>query len=82
MKETLKPGITYEHRFVVPSSQTVPMLYPESESTKRNSMQGLGKRSAMHNKAYIPHPFGTGAVIFSAILSVARVLREAAWRYL
>jgi fluoroacetyl-CoA thioesterase len=31
MKETLKPGITYEHRFVVPSSKTVPALYPESE---------------------------------------------------
>jgi fluoroacetyl-CoA thioesterase len=31
MKETLKPGITCEHRFVVPSSKTVPALYPESE---------------------------------------------------
>jgi fluoroacetyl-CoA thioesterase len=31
MKETLKPGITYEHRFVVPSSKTVPALYPESK---------------------------------------------------
>ena len=31
MKETLKPGVTYEHRFVVPSSKTVPALYPESE---------------------------------------------------
>ena len=31
MKESLKPGITYEHRFVVPSSKTVPALYPESE---------------------------------------------------
>lgn len=31
MKETLIPGITYEHRFVVPSSKTVPALYPESE---------------------------------------------------
>jgi fluoroacetyl-CoA thioesterase len=31
MKETLKPGITFEHRFVVPSSKTVPALYPESE---------------------------------------------------
>jgi len=30
MKESLKPGITYEHRFVVPSSKTVPALYPES----------------------------------------------------
>jgi fluoroacetyl-CoA thioesterase len=30
MKETLKPGIKYEHRFVVPSSKTVPALYPES----------------------------------------------------
>lgn len=31
MRETLKRGITYEHRFVVPSSKTVPALYPESE---------------------------------------------------
>lgn len=31
MKESLKPGVTYEHRFVVPSSKTVPALYPESE---------------------------------------------------
>ncbi len=31
MKASLKPGIRYEHRFVVPSSKTVPALYPESE---------------------------------------------------
>lgn len=31
MKEMLKPGIRYEHRFLVPSSKTVPALYPESE---------------------------------------------------
>lgn len=31
MKESLKPGIRYEHKFVVPSSKTVPALYPESE---------------------------------------------------
>ena len=31
MKETLKPGIRYEHKFVVPQSKTVPALYPESE---------------------------------------------------
>lgn len=30
MKETLKPGIRYEHKFVVPPSKTVPALYPES----------------------------------------------------
>jgi fluoroacetyl-CoA thioesterase len=30
MKSTLKPGIHYQHRFVVPSSKTVPALYPES----------------------------------------------------
>ena len=30
MKATLKPGIRYEHRFVVPPSKTVPALYPES----------------------------------------------------
>ncbi|MEW8028265.1 MAG: thioesterase family protein [Candidatus Thiodiazotropha sp.] len=31
MKETLKPGVRYEHRFHVPASKTVPKLYPESE---------------------------------------------------
>lgn len=30
MKETLRPGIRYEHRFTVPPSKTVPALYPES----------------------------------------------------
>lgn len=31
MKDTLKPGIKYVHKFVVPSTKTVPALYPESE---------------------------------------------------
>ncbi len=31
MKDTLKPGIIYEHSFVIPQSKTVPALYPESE---------------------------------------------------
>ena len=31
MKETLIPGIWYEHKFVVPTSKTVPALYPESQ---------------------------------------------------
>jgi len=31
MKETLQPGIKYEHKFVIPQSKTVPALYPESE---------------------------------------------------
>jgi fluoroacetyl-CoA thioesterase len=31
MKESLKPGIRYEHKFVIPKSKTVPALYPESE---------------------------------------------------
>ena len=30
MKATLKPGLTYEFRFTVPESKTVPALYPES----------------------------------------------------
>ncbi len=30
MKDTLKPGIRYEHRFVIPPTKTVPALYPES----------------------------------------------------
>lgn len=31
MKDTLKPGIRYEHKFLVPPTKTVPNLYPESE---------------------------------------------------
>jgi len=31
MKDTLKPGIKFTHRFIVPSSKTVPALYPEAE---------------------------------------------------
>jgi fluoroacetyl-CoA thioesterase len=31
MKDSLQPGIRYEHKFVVPPSKTVPALYPESE---------------------------------------------------
>jgi fluoroacetyl-CoA thioesterase len=31
MKDTLKAGIRYEHKYVVPASKTVPALYPESE---------------------------------------------------
>ena len=31
MKETLQPGIKFELKFVVPSSKTVPSLYPESD---------------------------------------------------
>ncbi len=31
MKETLKAGIRFEHKFIVPNSKTVPALYPESE---------------------------------------------------
>ena len=31
MKDTLKPGLKYEHKFLVPPSKTVPALYPEAE---------------------------------------------------
>lgn len=31
MKPSLKPGIVYEHRFVVPPTKTVPALYPEAD---------------------------------------------------
>src|SRR5450631_1620447 len=31
MKDTLKTGIRYEHKYVVPPSKTVPALYPEAE---------------------------------------------------
>ena len=31
MKDTLKPGLKHEHKFVVPKSKTVPALFPEAE---------------------------------------------------
>ncbi|MGA7596038.1 MAG: thioesterase family protein [Gallionella sp.] len=31
MKDTLQTGISYEHKFVIPESKTVPALYPEAE---------------------------------------------------
>lgn len=31
MKETLKPGLTFEFKFKVPASKTVPRIYPESD---------------------------------------------------
>jgi fluoroacetyl-CoA thioesterase len=31
MKESLKPGIRYEHKYIVPSSKTVPALFPEAQ---------------------------------------------------
>lgn len=31
MKDSLKPGIRYRHRFVVPDDKTVPHLYPEAD---------------------------------------------------
>lgn len=31
MKPSLKPGIRYEHRFLVPATKTVPALYPEAD---------------------------------------------------
>lgn len=32
MKDTLRPGLTYQFKFKVPPGKTVPQLYPESES--------------------------------------------------
>ena len=34
MKDSLKVGIKYQHKFIVPKSKTVPNLYPESEEFK------------------------------------------------
>lgn len=31
MKDSLQPGLRFEHRFVVPPSKTVPALFPEAE---------------------------------------------------
>jgi len=31
MKDTLRPGLTHQFKFKVPSTKTVPHLYPESE---------------------------------------------------
>ena len=30
MKDTLRPGLRYEHKFLLPPTKTVPALYPES----------------------------------------------------
>jgi fluoroacetyl-CoA thioesterase len=30
MKDSLKPGLRYEHKFLLPPTKTVPALYPES----------------------------------------------------
>jgi fluoroacetyl-CoA thioesterase len=30
LKDSLKPGIRYTHKFIIPASKTVPALYPES----------------------------------------------------
>ena len=30
MKDTLQPGLRYEHKFLLPPTKTVPALYPES----------------------------------------------------
>ncbi|WP_197711898.1 thioesterase family protein [Polynucleobacter necessarius] len=30
MKDSLKPGLKYEHRYTVPFTKTVPGLYPEA----------------------------------------------------
>ena len=34
MKDSLKAGIKYQHKFTIPKSKTVPNLYPESEEFK------------------------------------------------
>ena len=34
MKDSLKVGIKYQHKFIIPKSKTVPNLYPESEEFK------------------------------------------------
>jgi fluoroacetyl-CoA thioesterase len=31
LKETLKPGIRYQHKFILPPTKTVPALYPEAQ---------------------------------------------------
>lgn len=31
MKDTLRPGLTHQHKFTVTDSKTVPYLYPESD---------------------------------------------------
>ncbi len=31
MKDSLRPGLTFEFDYTVPESKTVPYLYPESE---------------------------------------------------
>lgn len=35
MKETLQAGLSYEFRYLVPESKTVPQLYPESQAFRQ-----------------------------------------------
>lgn len=35
MKDTLKPGLTFQFKFKIPSAKTVPYLYPESEAFRQ-----------------------------------------------
>ena len=31
MKDSLRPGLTHQHKFTIPQTKTVPYLYPESD---------------------------------------------------
>ena len=31
MKDSLRPGLTHQHKFTIPETKTVPYLYPESD---------------------------------------------------
>jgi fluoroacetyl-CoA thioesterase len=34
MKDSLKPGLTFEYKFTVPKDKTVPLIYPEIQAAK------------------------------------------------
>ena len=56
MKESLKPGIRYEHKFLLPASKTVPALYPESPKPHLDwpEEQSLGTHINVSHEAATP----------------------------
>jgi fluoroacetyl-CoA thioesterase len=61
LKETLKPGIRYQHKFLLPPTKTIPAFYPEApefllmpEVFATGFLVGFLEWTCI--KAVIPHP--------------------------
>ena len=65
MKETLKPGLAHELRFVLPTSKLVPALYPES--TEFREMPGLRLTLTQAARLFDIEPFRCGCVLGSLV---------------